>query len=204
MNLKSLIVHHTVGHTLYGILLILGGIFIFLFKQFENDTLGIFSISVLLLVSICLFWVIFVKTEKSDEMSHSHLQMAYVKAYNFERIIILALMILISFSKLFKWAIVIDPQVVLSILLGVGEIVIGFKFYKLEKDGEYMGILVTKIHELRRERNMQQAELAELVGVRRETIGNLENGKYNPSLKLAMDIAKVFDKSVEEVFMFKD
>ena len=67
-----------------------------------------------------------------------------------------------------------------------------------------MGKLVTKIHELRRERNMQQAELAELVGVRRETIGNLENGKYNPSLKLAMDIAKVFDKSVEEVFMFKD
>lgn len=67
-----------------------------------------------------------------------------------------------------------------------------------------MGRLVTKIHELRRERNMQQAELAELVGVRRETIGNLENGKYNPSLKLAIDIAKVFGKTVEEVFMFVD
>ena len=67
-----------------------------------------------------------------------------------------------------------------------------------------MGKLVTKIHELRRERNMQQAELAELVGVRRETIGNLENGKYNPSLKLAMDIAKVFGKTVEEIFMFID
>ena len=67
-----------------------------------------------------------------------------------------------------------------------------------------MGKLVTKIHELRRERNMQQAELAELVGVRRETIGNLENGKYNPSLKLAMDIAKVFGKPVEEIFMFID
>ncbi len=38
--------------------------------------------------------------------------------------------------------------------------------------------LKTKIHELRKERNMQQAELAALVGVRRETIGNLENGKY--------------------------
>lgn len=67
-----------------------------------------------------------------------------------------------------------------------------------------MGRLVTKIHELRRERNMQQTELAELVGVRRETIGNLENGKYNPSLKLAMDIAKVFEKTVEEVFMFEE
>lgn len=49
---------------------------------------------------------------------------------------------------------------------------------------------------------MQQSELAELVGVRRETIGNLENGKYNPSLKLAMDIAKVFECSVEDVFVF--
>ena len=51
---------------------------------------------------------------------------------------------------------------------------------------------------------MQQSELAELVGVRRETIGKLENGRYNPSLKLAMDIAKVFDKTVEEVFEFQE
>ena len=62
--------------------------------------------------------------------------------------------------------------------------------------------LVTKLYELRKEKNLQQAELAQLVGVRRETIGNLENGKYNPSLKLAMDIAKVFGKTVEEVFEF--
>ena len=64
--------------------------------------------------------------------------------------------------------------------------------------------LKTRIHDLRKERNMQQAELAELVGVRRETIGKLENGKYNPSLKLALDIAKVFGKTVEEVFIFED
>lgn len=64
--------------------------------------------------------------------------------------------------------------------------------------------LTTKLQELRRERNMQQAELAALVGVRRETIGNLENGKYNPSLKLAMDIAKVFGRSVEEIFFFEE
>lgn len=67
-----------------------------------------------------------------------------------------------------------------------------------------MSVLITKLHELRKERNMQQSELATLVGVRRETIGNLENGKYNPSLKLAMDIAKVFDKTVEEVFRFEE
>ena len=67
-----------------------------------------------------------------------------------------------------------------------------------------MPVLKTKLHELRKERNMQQAELAALVGVRRETIGNLENGKYNPSLKLAMDIAKVFDTTVEDVFRFEE
>lgn len=49
---------------------------------------------------------------------------------------------------------------------------------------------------------MTQNELAKLVGVRRETIVHLENGKYNPSLKLAMDIAKVFDTTVENLFKF--
>jgi len=59
------------------------------------------------------------------------------------------------------------------------------------------------MYEYRKLKNMQQAELAELVGVRRETIGKLENGKYNPSLKLAMDIAHVFDVKVEEIFFFE-
>ena len=67
-----------------------------------------------------------------------------------------------------------------------------------------MPILKTRIHELRKEHNMQQAELAKLVDVRGETIGNLENGKYNPSLKLAMDIAKIFDATVEDIFTFED
>lgn len=62
----------------------------------------------------------------------------------------------------------------------------------------------TRMHEFRKEMNLHQSDLAEMVGVRRETIGKLENGKYNPSLKLAMDIAKVFGKPVEEVFIFED
>jgi len=65
-------------------------------------------------------------------------------------------------------------------------------------------MLTTRIHEYRKKLNIQQAELAEKVGVRRETIGKLENGKYNPSLKLAMDIANVFGVSVEDVFFFDD
>ena len=67
-----------------------------------------------------------------------------------------------------------------------------------------MPVLKTRMYEFRKEKKIQQAELAEMVGVRRETIGKLENGKYNPSLKLAMDIAKVFGKRVEEVCMFEE
>lgn len=60
----------------------------------------------------------------------------------------------------------------------------------------------TRIKELRAARNMKQGDLAELVGVRRETIIRLEKGLYNPSLKLAVDIARVFGCTVEEVFIF--
>lgn len=64
--------------------------------------------------------------------------------------------------------------------------------------------LKTRIAEERKEMKMSQQDLADKVGVRRETISNLENGKYNPSLKLAMDIAKVFNKSIEDIFRFED
>lgn len=64
--------------------------------------------------------------------------------------------------------------------------------------------LETKIKEYREKAGLKQSELAEMVNARRETIVHLENGKYNPSLKLAMDIAKVFDVSVEEIFKFTD
>ena len=65
-------------------------------------------------------------------------------------------------------------------------------------------MLKTKIRELRMERHMEQSELARLVDVRRETIGRLERGQYNPSLKLAMDIAKVFHTTVEDIFVFTE
>ena len=64
--------------------------------------------------------------------------------------------------------------------------------------------LSTKLKEYREAKGLKQADLAELVGVRRETIVNLEKAKYNPSLKLAMDIAKVFHTTVEELFFFDD
>lgn len=52
--------------------------------------------------------------------------------------------------------------------------------------------------------NISQNDLADKVGVRRETIGHLENEKYNPSLKLAMDIAKVFGVGVDDMFWSED
>lgn len=61
-----------------------------------------------------------------------------------------------------------------------------------------------RIKVLRAEFNLSQEELANKVGVRRETIGHLENNKYMPSLKLAYDISKVFDQNIEVVFTFDD
>ncbi|GAA0793581.1 transcriptional regulator [Clostridium sp. AF19-22AC] len=65
-------------------------------------------------------------------------------------------------------------------------------------------MLKTKIKEYRLAFDLSQTDLAERVGVRRETIGHLENGRYNPSLKLAMDIARIFQVTVEELFEFED
>ena len=60
-----------------------------------------------------------------------------------------------------------------------------------------------RIKELRARDNLTQAKLAQLVGVRRETIVFLEKGKYNPSLGLAYSIAKIFKLAIEEVFIFE-
>ncbi len=61
-------------------------------------------------------------------------------------------------------------------------------------------MIKNRIKEYRARYDMKQEELASKVGVRRETIGNLEKGKYNPSLVLAWNIAKVFGVTIEEVF----
>jgi putative transcriptional regulator len=58
------------------------------------------------------------------------------------------------------------------------------------------------IKQLRARDGYTQQDLANLVGVRRETIVFLERGKYNPSLKLAYDVSQVFKLSIEEVFVF--
>ena len=61
-----------------------------------------------------------------------------------------------------------------------------------------------RIKEFRAKNGLTQEELAKKVNVRRETIVFLEKGKYNPSLRLAYDLAKTFGISIEELFLFKD
>lgn len=62
----------------------------------------------------------------------------------------------------------------------------------------------TRIKELRARYDLTQEELAKKIGVRRETILFIEKGKYNPSLKLAHDIAKALQTTIDELFIFED
>ena len=61
-----------------------------------------------------------------------------------------------------------------------------------------------RIKELRAKHSLTQEQLAQIVGVRRETIIFLEQGKYNPSLRLAHNIAKILKTNVDELFIFDD
>jgi len=62
----------------------------------------------------------------------------------------------------------------------------------------------TRIKEYRAKYNLTQEKLAEVVGVRRETIIFLEQGKYNPSLKLAHNVARALRATIDEIFTFDD
>lgn len=66
-----------------------------------------------------------------------------------------------------------------------------------------MTILKTRIKEYRAKLNLTQEDLANLINVRRETIVHLERGKYNPSLRLAFDIAKALNTTVDDLFSFE-
>lgn len=61
-----------------------------------------------------------------------------------------------------------------------------------------------RIEEIRKERGIRQDELAKQMGVSRQTISSLENGRYNPSIMLAYKIAKYFQMTIEEVFVFEE
>lgn len=64
--------------------------------------------------------------------------------------------------------------------------------------------LNNRLEELRRFAGVTQEELADALEVSRQTIGSLENGRYNPSIILAFKIARYFGKSIEEIFIYEE
>ena len=61
-----------------------------------------------------------------------------------------------------------------------------------------------RIEEIRKEKGIRQDELAKSMGVSRQTISSLENGRYNPSIMLAYRIAKYFGLTIEDIFIFEE
>lgn len=67
-----------------------------------------------------------------------------------------------------------------------------------------MGFLKNRLEELRKKKGINQEELAEALEVSRQTIGSLENGRYNPSIMLAFKIARFFGMAIEDIFIFEE
>lgn len=61
-----------------------------------------------------------------------------------------------------------------------------------------------RLEELRKQKGIRQEELADALDVSRQTIGSLENGRYNPSIKLAFKIARYFGMSIEDIFIYEE
>ncbi|MBR4983476.1 MAG: helix-turn-helix transcriptional regulator [Lachnospiraceae bacterium] len=61
-----------------------------------------------------------------------------------------------------------------------------------------------RIEDIRKEKGIRQEDFAKAMGVSRQTISSLENGRYNPSILLAYKIAKYFEMTIEEVFLFEE
>jgi len=64
--------------------------------------------------------------------------------------------------------------------------------------------LKNRLEELRKSRGIRQEELAAVLEVSRQTIGSLENGRYNPSIVLAFKIARYFGMSIEDIFIYEE
>lgn len=76
-----------------------------------------------------------------------------------------------------------------------------------EADGAWKGgrtALENRLEELRKARGIKQEELAEALEVSRQTIGSLENGRYNPSILLAFKIARYFGTTIEDIFIYEE
>ena len=61
-----------------------------------------------------------------------------------------------------------------------------------------------RLEEIRREHGLKQEELADILEVSRQTVGSLENGRYNPSIILAFKIARYFHRNIEDIFIYEE
>lgn len=81
-------------------------------------------------------------------------------------------------------------------------------YYKCKASFPYLFergvILKNRLEEIRKERGIKQEELAKILEVSRQTIGSLENGRYNPSITLAFKIARYFNMTIEEIFIYEE
>lgn len=64
--------------------------------------------------------------------------------------------------------------------------------------------LKNRLEEIRKEREITQEELAKILEVSRQTVGSLENGRYNPSIILAFKIARYFEMAIEDIFIYEE
>jgi len=69
---------------------------------------------------------------------------------------------------------------------------------------EGSAILKNRLEEIRKERGIRQEELAAALEVSRQTIGSLENGRYNPSILLAFKLARFFSLTIEDIFIYEE
>lgn len=88
------------------------------------------------------------------------------------------------------------------------DIIVGFDIMKLRMESKLSvnreRYMKNRLEELRKQRGIKQEDLALALEVSRQTIGSLENGRYNPSIILAFKIARYFDMSIEDIFIYEE
>lgn len=88
------------------------------------------------------------------------------------------------------------------------DIIVGFDIMKLRMESKLSAnrerYMKNRLEELRKQRGIKQEDLALALEVSRQTIGSLENGRYNPSIILAFKIARYFDMSIEDIFIYEE